>query len=68
MKKYLYEIDDAAGWHIQNVPFLPRTMAQKVVKEINKMLERKYGHRQFDYSVSKTTLVIKGRKSYNSTR
>lgn len=53
MKRYLYEID-RDGWHEQRFPFMPRVLAEKTAKALNK--SRRPGER---WSVSKTHIVVK---------
>lgn len=58
MKKYLYEIDITSGgatWHFQGIPFMPKVLAEKQAKAMNRAVSRLYpGRRFYRYTVSKT--------------
>lgn len=57
MKKQLYEIDEC-GWHDQGFPFMPRVLAEKTAKQLNRAMQRTY-RRRGKYKVSSTGLVTK---------
>lgn len=54
MKRYLYEID-CNGWHDQRIPFMPRVLAEKTAKALNRGKQRKSPR----FTVSKTHIVVK---------
>lgn len=59
MKKYLYEID-CGGVHEQGIPFMPRVLAEKTARWLNKEQQREYGRIGGSrYTVSKTTIQTK---------
>ena len=61
MKKYLCEIDERYGartyWHTQAVPFMPRVLAEKTAKAMNRNSQRLKVRDKF--KASKTSLVTK---------
>lgn len=63
MRRYLYEIDtygsNGDAYHDQSVPFMPRVLAEKTAKAMNKAEQKIYGNNLTKYKVSKTTLQTK---------
>ena len=66
MKRYLYEIDERNGintwWHTQAEPFMPRVLAEKTAKMLNRrnqQLQSKGIKLHDKFRASKTTLVTK---------
>lgn len=66
MKRYLYEVDvwnstKTSGFHDGSIPFMPRVLAERTVKALNRGFQKRYGygHRSDVYKVSKTSLLAK---------
>lgn len=57
MKKFLYEIDNEYA-QVQGIPFMPRVLAEKQAKIMNKEERKKLGY-HVKYTVSKTSIEIK---------
>lgn len=58
MKHYLYEID-CDGWNVNGIPFMPRVLAEKTARQLNKDCRKLYGHQRMLFSVSKTCIETK---------
>lgn len=61
MKRRLYEIDKA-GWHGHDIPFMPKVLANKTAKQMNRQFQREYPQVRKALSkctTSKTSLLIK---------
>lgn len=67
MKKYLYEIDERYGintyWHTQAEPYMPRVLAEKTAKSLNRSNQRQKAKTHTKYhdkfKANKTTIVTK---------
>lgn len=58
MKHYLYEID-CDGAHLQSFPFMPRVLAEKTARQLNKDCQKIYGYQSMLFGVSKTCIETK---------
>lgn len=58
MKHYLYEID-CDGAHLQSFPFMPRVLAEKTARQLNKDCRKLYGYQRMLFGVSKTCIETK---------